>query len=173
MFKSLVYVLLFAIITAVATGVYLLKKDSASGRLLIWKITLKESLKKPFTGHGFNWIFLLNYGKSLYLSGQYRESLEILERGKDYYTDEVYFTTPGDACKALGKHNQAEKAYKTAANMVPHKFYPLYLLATLYDETGEKAKARQTARNILNKDVKIHSTAIEEIKAEMEELIEK
>ena len=57
--------------------------------------------------------------------------------------------------------------------MVPHKFYPLYLLATLYDETGEKAKARQIARDILNKEVKIHSTAIEEIKAEMEKLSEK
>ena len=112
------------------------------------------------TGLSHNGIFLLNYGKSLYLSGQYRESLEILNRGRDYYTDEVYFTTLGDACKALGKHSQAERAYKTAANMVPHKFYPLYLLATLYDETGEKAKARQTARDILNKDVKVHSTAI-------------
>jgi len=118
-------------------------------------------------------IFLLNYGKSLYLAGQYKESLEILKQARNYYTDEVYFTTLGDTYNALGDHRQAEQAYKTAANMVPHKFYPLYLLARLYDETGQNTKAKQTARNILNKEVKVHSTAIEEMKTEMEELIVK
>ena len=63
--------------------------------------------------------------------------------------------------------------YRLAANVVPNKFYPLYLLVKLYDETGQTEKARAMARELLNKEVKVPSKAIEEIKAEMERLIHK
>src|SRR5690554_2174915 len=39
---------------ALLTGLYLFKKDSANGRLLIWKVALQTIKEKPFTGHGFN-----------------------------------------------------------------------------------------------------------------------
>jgi hypothetical protein len=38
--KWIIYVILTCLLTAGLMGIYLLKKDSASGRLLIWKITL-------------------------------------------------------------------------------------------------------------------------------------
>lgn len=37
---------------ALATGVFLLKKDSANGRLLLWKITTRIIGEQPFTGVG-------------------------------------------------------------------------------------------------------------------------
>ena len=36
------------------TGLYLLKKDSASGRLLIWKVAVHTIAERPLSGHGFN-----------------------------------------------------------------------------------------------------------------------
>jgi hypothetical protein len=57
--------------------------------------------------------------------------------------------------------------------MIPQKLYPRYLLANLYSETGQKLKARKTAENVLNKKVKVESTATEEIRQAMSKLIEK
>ena len=57
--------------------------------------------------------------------------------------------------------------------MNPSRFYPKYLLAKLYDETGQSEKAVFIANELLQKNVKIESTAIEEIKTEMLEIIKK
>lgn len=56
--------------------------------------------------------------------------------------------------------------------MNPSRFYPKYLLAKLYNETGLE-KAVFTANELLQKQVKIKSTAIEDIKEEMKNIIEK
>ena len=55
--------------------------------------------------------------------------------------------------------------------MIPVRFYPLYLQAKLHEESGNKKKAVAMAKAILNKNIKVPSTAIREIKAEMEEII--
>ncbi len=89
----------------------------------------------------------------------------------NFYKDEFSFIALGDAYKTLNQPREAETQYQLAANMVPHKFYPLYLLATLYNETGQQKKAVALARQLLNKDVKVPSKAIEEIKEEMREVI--
>ena len=41
-------------------------------------------------------------------------------------------------------------------------FYPEYLLAKLYNESDQKQKAIDTATKILNKEIKIKTTAIKE-----------
>jgi hypothetical protein len=55
--------------------------------------------------------------------------------------------------------------------MVPHKIYPLYLLPKLYNDTGQKEKAKAMAKELLCKDVIVPSKAIDEIRAEMQQLI--
>ena len=57
--------------------------------------------------------------------------------------------------------------------MNPSRFYPKYLLAKLYDEIGQNAKAIEVAKELLKKDIKIESTAILEIREEMKRIIEK
>jgi hypothetical protein len=57
--------------------------------------------------------------------------------------------------------------------MVPSRFYPKYLLAKLYDETSQHAKAVVTAKELLRKEIKIESTAVKEIQEEMRKVIEK
>ena len=75
--------------------------------------------------------------------------------------------------KATGEYMKAEEQYQLAAYTVPHKFYPLYLLAKLYEETGQNEKAVTIAREIMDKTVKIPSQAIEEIREEMQEILDK
>jgi O-antigen polymerase len=118
-----------------------------------------------------NGIFLVNYGKALSISGKHIEAVEMLEHAQNYLTNSIVQTALGDSYRALGKCEKAEQAYMLAHNMVPGRFYPKYLLAKLYEETGQTEKAVETAREILGKEIKIESPAIEEIKSEMKKII--
>lgn len=55
--------------------------------------------------------------------------------------------------------------------MNPSRFYTKYLLAKLYDETGQREKAILTANALLQMQIKVPSTAVDEIKEEMQNII--
>ncbi len=134
------------------------------------EICIKD-YKKAFPYLKYNGDFLLNYGKALSIAEKHKKAIEILEYAKGYYPNTILFTAMGDSYKALGQTDKAEKAYLYAYHMIPSRFYPKYLLAKLYDETGQKEKAVKIAKELLNKKVKIQSTAIEEIREEMRKII--
>lgn len=115
--------------------------------------------------------FLTNYGKALTLAGKHERALEALNNAKLNLNNTIIETTLGDSNKALKNYKEAELAYKRAANMVPSRFYPQYLLAKLYIETKQTKKAVEKAKLILNKKVKIPSMAIDQIQAEMKKII--
>lgn len=120
-----------------------------------------------------NGLFLQQYGKSLELTGNYKEALKKITEGGNYYKDSFWYITQGNCLKALGEYKSAEASYMIASNMVPNKFYPEYLLAKLFDETNQNEKAKNMATNLLYKTVKIDSKAIAEIKKEMKEIVDK
>jgi len=117
--------------------------------------------------------FLTNYGKALSMAEQWEQGIQVLTRARDYQSDPVTYTALGDCYKGIRENRKAEKAYRQAWHIIPSRFYPLYLLARLYDESNRPAKAIQTARQVLNKEVKIPSTAVEQIRTEMKNIIEK
>ncbi len=137
-----------------------------------------------------NGLLLQMYGKCLTMSvnrDQYsviseelsvvREKLgnakELLEQAAQLRSDPILYTTLGDTYKALGLIEQAEKAYLHAWQMVPHKFYPKYLLAKLYNQNGLIQQATKIAKELLEKEVKVESRAIEEIRSELNRLLQK
>lgn len=130
-----------------------------------------ESFVEAYPMLKHNGLFLQQYSKSLAMEEKYEKSADMLLTAGKYYKDEFSFISLGDNYKSVGDFLNAEYQYHLAANMVPHKFYPLYLLAKLYNETGQKEKAVATAQRVLDKNVKVESTAIEEIKAEMKTII--
>jgi O-antigen ligase len=115
--------------------------------------------------------FLMNYGKAMTMNGNYLDAVQILEDTKVHLNTTIVETALGDAYKGLRRFDKAEIAYKNAYNMIPIRFYPLYLQAKLYEESGQKEKAVSIAKVILNKDIKVYSTAIKEIKVEMENIL--
>lgn len=121
----------------------------------------------------YNGDFLTFYGKNLALAGKYELAVEILHQAALYYPNIISYTTLGDSYKALGKVEEAEQAYLWAWYMNPSRFYPKYLLAKLYDETGQAEKAMGVARELLEKEVKVQSTAIDEIESEMKTILNK
>ncbi len=117
--------------------------------------------------------YLISYGKSLSMAENHEKAIEILERSKAFVNNTILYTALGDSYKAIGQTTKAENAYLHAWYMVPSRFYPKYLLAKLYDETGQNRKAMMTAKEILGKKIKVESIAIKEIKGEMKKIIEK
>jgi len=127
--------------------------------------------KKAYPILNANGDFLTNYGKALSMAEKYSDAVLVLQRATLFYPNIVVYTALGDSYKMLKQPKQAEKAYMFGWYMNPSRFYPKYLLAKLFDETGQKAKAIQMAKELLEKEVKIESTAINEIRDEMKKII--
>ncbi len=117
--------------------------------------------------------FLMNYGKNLTIVGKYNKAIAVLEQAKHYQNNTVIATSLGDSYKVTKQYDKAEANYKQAINMIPSRFYAPFLLAKLYDESKKKEKAVALAQKILKKEIKIHSTAIEEIQIEMKKILAK
>jgi len=132
-----------------------------------------EDYQKALPKLQHNGEFMINYGKALSITKEHEIAIETLRKAKNYHNNTVLCTALGDSQKALKQNTEAEKNYRQASNMVPGKFYPQYLLAKLYDETGQQQKALDRADSLLKKTVKVESTAIKEIHDEMEKIIER
>lgn len=132
-----------------------------------------EEYEKIYPTLKDNGSYLINYGKALSMAGKHEKAIEILQQSKPFLTNTILYTALGDSYKATGQTAKAEDAYLHAWHMVPSRFYPKYLLAKLYDETGQDEKAVTTAKELLSKEVKIESTAVKEIQEDMRKIIEK
>jgi O-antigen polymerase len=129
------------------------------------------SFEEAYEQLNTNGEFLIMYGKALAMSKQYDTALRILQDAQLYKKNSILYTTLGDCYKATSRYKCAENSYITAQEMIPSRFYPSYLLAILFSETGQNDKAKLIAQEILEKKVKIESEAIKEIREEMEKLI--
>lgn len=117
--------------------------------------------------------YLTNYGKALSVQGLHKEAIMRLEHARHYAGNTIIQTTLGNSYKALGQYKEAEEAYKLAVDMLPDRFYARYLLAKLYEETGEGDKLIPIARYLAEKKPKVPSRAVEEIKMEMRKILDK
>ena len=131
------------------------------------------SFQEPYDQLKTNGEFLVMYGKALSMAGRYPQAIQILTEAEDFQKNTILYTALGDSYKALGRIKESEKAYLKAYDMIPSRFYPKYLLAKLYDETEQSEKAVETATELIHKKEKLHSTAIDEIREEMERIINK
>lgn len=117
--------------------------------------------------------FLMNYGKTLSIAKEYYKAIEVLKQSKKCQNNTVIETALGDSYKEAKLYQEAELAYQQAINMTPGKFYANYLLAKLYDVSGQEEKAIAMANKVMNKKIKISSTAIKEIHGEMKNILKK
>lgn len=117
--------------------------------------------------------YLTNFGKALSVQGLHKEAIMTLEHARQYAGSTIIQTTLGDSYKALGQYKEAEEAYKLAVVMLPDRFYARYLLAKLYEGTGENDKFIPLAQYLIEKEPKVPSQAVEEIKMEMRNILDK
>jgi tetratricopeptide (TPR) repeat protein len=130
-----------------------------------------ESFEEAYPHLKNNGEFLIMYGKALSMAEKYGKAIQVLQEASNYQKNTILYNALGDSYKATGEFKKAESAYLKAYHMLPGRFYSKYLLAILYRDTGQKEKALSTARELMEKEVKIPSMAIEEIRAEMQKTI--
>ncbi|MDR2040603.1 MAG: O-antigen ligase family protein [Bacteroidales bacterium] len=123
----------------------------------------------PFLKHEKQ--FLFEYGQSLSKTGQHIESNHIFEQYLHYGSDPMVYNCMGNNFKAMEEYQKAEEAYIRASQIVPNRHYPLYLLMKLYEETGQTDKSTDVAKILLEKPVKVMSTAIREMQLDAKQLI--
>ncbi len=117
-------------------------------------------------------LLLQMQAKALEMDSKWDEAIQTATHAMNFRSGQIINIVLGDANKALKKYNEAEAAYKQASAMIPHKFFPQYLLAKMFDESGQAKKAFQVASALLKKEIKVESTAIEEMREELNKIIE-
>ena len=113
--------------------------------------------------------FLFEWGHSLSKTASYEESNRILREGTRFSSDPMFWNIMGKNHQALKQYREAEACFRHAGDMVPHRLYPLYLLAHLYFESHQTEKGIAAARTVISRTPKVMSAATEEMKAEMKE----
>lgn len=113
--------------------------------------------------------FLFELGQCLSKTEFYEESNHILLEGARQSSDPMFWNIMGKNYQAMSRFNEAEECFTHAYHMVPHRLYPLYLLANLYFQSGQTAKGIEMAQRVIDKKPKVMSSAIQEMKTEMRE----
>lgn len=102
--------------------------------------------------------FLYNYGAELHYSKHYQESLNILDECERLINDYDVLMLEGDCYQNLGDTLMAIGYYDQAGGMVPSRFLPLYYKMNLFKEMGDTASSVETAKKIVNKDIKVEKS---------------
>ena len=121
---------------------------------------------------GDNPYFLYNYAAELYKNGEYEKCLNIARQCRRYWADYDLELIQAGACIELNLLDKAEKYLEKAKMMCPIRFMPIYELMKLYQINGEEEKAKQMAKEIIKKPIKISSYKVNQIKEEARKLLE-
>lgn len=123
-----------------------------------------KELEKKFEDNPY---FLYNYAAILLENKQYEESLRIALQCRKYWADYDLELIIGENYQELDEHGLAEKYYNNASMMCPSRFMPFYKLFHLYKDVGSREHMLDTAGAIIDKPVKIKTSAIRMMKREM------
>ena len=115
--------------------------------------------------------FLFDYAGCLTMLKEYEQSNELLDKAYNYCSDPAIYIRKGTNFQSQKKYEDAIRCYQKAGYLVPNRQYPYYLLAKLYFEISDFSNAKKTAEYCLEKQPKVDSPAVTEMKEEMLELL--
>lgn len=116
---------------------------------------------------GKNPYFLYNYAAELNVSGHYAESLRIGQECDALMADYFVQLLMADNCKQLKRYEQAKRYLGQASYMCPNRFVPLYELYKIYELQANTVAMCRMAEAILRKPIKVESSEVHRIIAEM------
>ena len=116
--------------------------------------------------------FLYNYAAELNYIGEYHRSQQVLSRCMKRMNDYDTHLLAASNHEHMGNYGLAEAHLRKASAMCPVRFVPLYQLAKLYGKMGRYEDQRQMAQQIMDKEVKVSSPRITEMKDEMRYILE-
>ena len=116
-----------------------------------------------------NWLvrypgYLYSFGNVLAREGKYQQSNGLLFKGMRISSDPKFSVFIGNNYQLMEQFDKAEEYYFRAYYTLPNRLYPLYLLTKLYHDTGQDEKAKAMAQKLLEKEPKVMSTAVQQMK---------
>ena len=117
--------------------------------------------------------FLFTYAKSLIAQKEYFKADRILKRLQKVSCSPMSYCVQGNNYLEIKDYKKAEKAYLEAQSLLPGRIYPYYLLAKLYaiPEYKNERKMKEMGNVVLHKKPKVQSNAIEEMRNEINKLM--
>ena len=126
-----------------------------------------------YPGMDWNPRFLFEFARSLHKAGLWDESTQILKVALTVSGDPMILDLIGKNESAMYRFDSAERYYRRAADRVPSRIYPYYLMVKLfsYRDNYQPDKLREAARIVLTKEPKVPSTAIRQMKEETRKIL--
>ena len=118
---------------------------------------------------------MFNRAHSLHKAGEWEASTEILKEKMRISSDAMILNIIGKNCQALGEYKEAEEWFIRSTHRLPNRIYPYYLLAKLYAEHPKyfpREKLEWAVRMVLEKEAKVESTAIKQMREEVKILLD-
>ena len=112
---------------------------------------------------------------ALHKAGQWHASIELLEETMKISSDAMVLNIIGKNYQALGQPYLAEGWFIRSTHRLPNRIYPYYLLAKLYAEHPKyfpKEKLEWAVRMVLEKEAKVESTAIKQMREEVKVMLD-
>ena len=112
---------------------------------------------------------------ALHKAGQWQASTDLLVETMRISSDAMILNIIGKNCQALGMYEEAEAWFIRSTHRLPNRIYPYYLLAKLYEEHPEvfpREKLEWAARMVLEKEAKVESTAVREMREEVKKWLD-
>ena len=113
---------------------------------------------------------------ALHKAGEWEASTELLKETMRISSDAMILNIIGKNCQALGHYEEAEEWFIRSTHRLPNRIYPYYLLAKLYAEHPKyfpREKLEWAVRMVLEKEAKVESTAIKQMREEVKLLLDK
>ncbi len=141
------------------TRMQILYRNKCYGDVVVRYSTIYDAMS-------WNPRFVYEYGQSLYKSKKYAEAIPILENAVRLSADPMPLNILGECYQALQQFNTAETYYHRAANRIPSRLYPHYLLYFLYCEDGfaDDSLRRIEYENVMTMTIKSESPATRDLR---------
>ena len=117
--------------------------------------------------------YLFEYGHALHKLHRNEESNVVMKEALKVSGDPMILNIIGKNEQEAGNYAEAEYWLIRSTHRLPGRIYPYFLLAKLYAEPGfyQRQKLEQAARMVMEKEPKVQSTAIRQMREEIKKLL--
>jgi tetratricopeptide (TPR) repeat protein len=121
----------------------------------------------------YNPKFVFEYAVALNATDQREKADTVLSRGILISCDPMFYNVKGRNYHEMGEYDKAEIAFINSTHLLPERIYPYYLLTKLYADSAnyQPRKMHQAAIAVLEKEPKVHSMAINEMRDEIRKIV--
>lgn len=118
--------------------------------------------------------FVFEYGVILNGVNKHKEADSILSRGLERSCDPMFYNVKGRNFHEMGEYKKAEDCFIQSIWLLPERIYPYYLLTKLYADSAnyQPEKMKQSAMAVLEKEPKVQSTAVKEMRNEVKKILQ-